>query len=126
MHKHSANDNAIIKLHYPQGGTAACVPFIKVNPQIIVKGAKVLGVKFTGTRRNGKRLCQVPQHANPLVKKLFQHMRDETYSITVIALRSGVERSAISKWHRRNPSLGNFEAVCNAAGLELVLREIRI
>lgn len=65
---------------------------------------------------------KVPAHAHPLVKQLIEHMNDRDLRKFDVADRAGVYPKSLSDWSKgATPSLGNFEAVCNAVGLRLAL-----
>jgi transcriptional regulator with XRE-family HTH domain len=65
----------------------------------------------------------IPEHAHPLVRQLFEIMNREKTMIKELADRSGVRRAAISDWrYRRTPNLQTFEAVLNALDHELCIK----
>lgn len=65
----------------------------------------------------------VPAHTHPLVRKLYRELELGGWTWAEIAKVSGVSEHTIRQWPRRHPRLDNVEAVLNALGLELVLRE---
>lgn len=65
----------------------------------------------------------IPPHCPPLVRQLIEHMNATGQTIDDVCAKAGINRKSLQEWkHRGSPRLGNFEALCNAAGLDLVLR----
>lgn len=60
-------------------------------------------------------------HAHPLIKLLFDTVKERDMTITELAKKSGVSRHAIYDWsHRSNASLVNLVACLNVVGIDLV------
>lgn len=77
-----------------------------------------------GTRWRGK--LPIPAHVHPLMRRLFCELNAQRTTITEAAGRSGLRRETISDWrYRQEPRLSDFNAVLNAIGLELCIREIK-
>ena len=71
-----------------------------------------------------KRTVLVPENASRLVRELFEILNRNKFTIRAVAQRSGVNEGTISDWRaRRSPTLANIEAVLNACGYELSIRE---
>lgn len=77
-----------------------------------------------GTRWRGK--LPIPQHAHPLVRRLFSEMNRQMTTLTEVAARSGYPRATISEWrYRHNPRICDLDAAFNVLGLELTVRHKR-
>ncbi len=129
MAKWQEHEDAIIRLHYPASGALGCKPFLARNQVQIARRASQLAI-----RRNAKptrerlfvpRPFTIPAHCHPMVKTLFEKLRDEQMSLKEAARRSGLKDATVHQWGRRNPSLPNFIAVCNTVGLEVCLKEVK-
>ena len=71
--------------------------------------------------RLGRRVT-VPQHAHPLVRRLFAEMRRQRASTAVVAERAGlISRMTLCGWRHHTPTLDNLEAALNVLGLKLVV-----
>lgn len=68
------------------------------------------------------RVTTVPPHASPIVKTLFQEMRDSGVTYEQLARRSGLSPYSIWSWRgERVPLITNIVAALNAVGLDLVV-----
>lgn len=119
------DDCEIISHHYPDDGVLGCLPFLPGRSSAsIYRQAAILGVKRRGNYRRGAlRPFTTPERCHPLVKKLFKTLRAEGLSLKECAKRAGLKDNTVQQWRRRNPSLINFIAACNVAGLDLKLVE---
>lgn len=63
---------------------------------------------------------------HPLVKFVWRKINEDMWTQEELAARSGVSSSAMRKWRRgdRNPQIRDLEAVINALGYRLVLKEM--
>ena len=69
------------------------------------------------------RKSKVPQHVNPLVRRLFEEMNHQQIGLLDMADRSGVNHNTISDWkHRANPQIHNLAACFSVLGYELVAK----
>ncbi len=66
----------------------------------------------------------IPQHAHPLVRETFRIMNAKSSLASEVAGKAGVSPCTIYGWKEVNPSLDTFQAVLNALGFELVIREV--
>lgn len=121
---YSLHEDFILNRHYAKGGTLACIGFVKRSKSSIQHRAKMLGLKFTGKKATGFRGFKISSHAHPLVRKLLTHILHEGETQTRIAERAGLSRNCLKNWNSVNPSLLNFVAVANAAGLDVILKEV--
>ena len=70
------------------------------------------------------RTLVIPEHVNPKVRWLFEEMNRQQIGTRDLADRSGVSHNTIDQWKfRRSPQHEHLEAVINALGYELVIRE---
>lgn len=62
---------------------------------------------------------------HPFIRFIWSKMNEELWSQEDLAKRAGVTSSAMRKWRRgeRNPRISELEAVINAMGYRLVIRE---
>jgi transcriptional regulator with XRE-family HTH domain len=62
---------------------------------------------------------------HPFVRWIWRRINIDQWSQEDLAKRSGVSSSAMRKWRRgdRNPRISELEAVINAMGFHLVLKE---
>ena len=66
----------------------------------------------------------IPEHSHPLVRQLFQHMNDKRLIKPAVLERAGLSKSTFESWKKKAcPNIANFEAACNAAGLDIILVE---
>lgn len=66
------------------------------------------------------RKLSIPQHAHPLVKRLFVEMNRHQIGVLDMAERSGVNKNTIKDWRTRTvPTVDNFLACLNVLGLTL-------
>ncbi len=62
----------------------------------------------------------IPPNAHPLVKFLFERMKEERTKYIEVADRAGVGYGTIRKWRRgRAPTIMNIEACLNVMGYEI-------
>lgn len=63
-------------------------------------------------------------NAHPLVKQVFDIIDDQQATYLMVECRSGVGRTTLSHWKDRSmPTLGTFEAVVQALGYDIILKE---
>ena len=68
------------------------------------------------------RTLSVPQHAHPLVRRLFQEMNHQRIGMTDMAERVGMSRFTINGWRTRHcPRIVELEACYNVLGYRLTL-----
>jgi hypothetical protein len=68
------------------------------------------------------RTLSVPQHAHPLVRRLFQEMNHQRIGMTDMAERVGMSRFTINGWRTRHcPRIVELEACYNVLGYKLTL-----
>lgn len=62
---------------------------------------------------------------HPFVRWIWRKMNEDMWSQEDLAKKSGVSSSCMRKWRRgeRNPRIGELEAVINAMGYKLVIRD---
>ena len=62
---------------------------------------------------------------HPFIRFIWRKMNEELWSQEDLAKRAGVTSSAMRKWRRgeRNPRISELQAVINAMGYDLVIRE---
>lgn len=62
---------------------------------------------------------------HPIIRFIWRKMNEEMWSQEDLAQKAGVSSSAMRKWRRgeRNPRISELEAVVNAMGYRLVIRE---
>ena len=62
---------------------------------------------------------------HPFIRFIWRKMNEELWSQEDLAKRAGVTSSAMRKWRRgeRNPRISELEAVINALGYNLIIRE---
>ena len=69
--------------------------------------------------RRFKRLS-VPDHAHPLVRRLFTEMNQQQIGILDMAERAGVNKNTLGDWKNRAvPNIANIDACYNVLGLRL-------
>ena len=72
------------------------------------------------------RKLTIPQHAHPLVRRLFEEMNKEQIGVVDISERSGVNKNTISGWRKKSiPSIINIEACFSVLGMEVSLTRKR-
>ncbi len=65
----------------------------------------------------------VPPRCHPLVRPLFQAMRDQNTSYGDIERRAGVSWWTLRRWRRgQAPYVSHLEAALNVVGLELTVQ----
>lgn len=62
---------------------------------------------------------KIPQHAHPLVRRVFELLREEHATIRELAKRAGLDPSCIEGWRKSTPNLVNIEAALGAFGYRL-------
>lgn len=68
----------------------------------------------------------IPQHAHPLVRRLYAEMNSQRIGVTDMAERTGIARNAINDWKdRSNPQVQNLDACFAALGLQLTVKVVR-
>lgn len=62
---------------------------------------------------------------HPIIRWIWKRINLDEWSQEDLAKRSGVTSSAMRKWRRgeRNPRISELEAVVNAMGYKIVIRE---
>jgi transcriptional regulator with XRE-family HTH domain len=62
---------------------------------------------------------------HPFVRWIWKRMNIDEWEQELLAKRAGVTSSAMRKWRRgeRNPRISELQAVINAMGYDLVIRE---
>lgn len=128
MAKWQPQEDAIIRLHYPEYGALGCSSFLARSQLQIKRRASLLAVrrdkKPARNRMLVVRTFNVPEHCHPMVKKLFAKLKTEKMSLREAARRAGLKDATVHQWGRRNPSLVNFIAVANTVGLDLCFKEL--
>ena len=81
-----------------------------VHPTVLAEAA--------ASMRLGRRVT-VPQHAHPLVRRLFAEMRRQRASAAVVAARAGISERTLKGWRHHAPTLQNLDAALNVLGLKL-------
>lgn len=67
----------------------------------------------------------VPDHAHPLVKRLFELMAYEQIGVLDMSARSGVNSNTLRDWRGRTlPNVANLDACLNVLGYRLTVEEI--
>lgn len=67
-----------------------------------------------------------PEHAHPLVHRLFDEMNRQRIGMGDMAERSGVAIGTIETWRtKRCPTLVNIEACFGVLGMEMLVRPRR-
>lgn len=63
---------------------------------------------------------------HPLVRFIWKKINQDLWSQEDLAKRSGVSSSAMRKWRNgdRNPKITDIEAVINALGYKLIVKEM--
>ena len=68
------------------------------------------------------RTLSIPQHAHPLVRRLFQEMNYQRIGMTDMAERVGMSRFTINGWKTSHcPRIVELEACYNVLGYKLTL-----
>ena len=71
-----------------------------------------------------RQVKKVPERCHPLVKTLFQRMKDERVPYSMICDRAGVCMDTILHWRwNHTPDLLSIEACLNVVGLEITVRK---
>lgn len=81
-----------------------------------------LWYRTQGLRWRGK--LDIPKHAHPLVRRLFEEANRQQTTLTEISERAGLRRGTMGQWGRKhNPRIDQLEAALNVLGLRLVVAE---
>lgn len=65
----------------------------------------------------------IPERCHPLVRKLFEEMREQQIGVLDMAARSGINPNTLKDWRTRTmPRVADLEACFNVLGLSLVVR----
>lgn len=73
-----------------------------------------------GLRWRGK--LEIPKHAHPLVRRLFEEANRQQTTLTEISDRAGIRRCTMGQWGRKhNPRIDQLEAALNVLGLRLAV-----
>lgn len=68
----------------------------------------------------------IPEHAHPLVRRMFELMNEEKVVMRDIAPKAGIQPCTISTWRYRSaPTLPLFQAALNALGYDLAIVPLR-
>lgn len=68
---------------------------------------------------------EIPQHAHPLVRRLWHELNKQQTTIAELADRCAVHRATMRQWGRKNhPRIDHLEAALNALGLGLKVVEL--
>lgn len=71
------------------------------------------------------RTLSIPQHAHPLVRRLFTEMNRQQIGVSDMAERVGVSRFTMNGWRTRHcPRIVELEACYNVLGLRLVVKPV--
>ena len=66
---------------------------------------------------------KVPERVHPLVRRLFELMREEQIGVLDMAARSGMNKNTLRDWRTRTvPIVTNLDACLNVVGYELCIR----
>lgn len=69
------------------------------------------------------RPVQIPKHAHPLVRRLFEEMNYQRIGLLDVAKRAGISKNTIVDWKRRSvPQVHNLVACLTVVGLEVEVR----
>ena len=72
------------------------------------------------------RTLSVPQHAHPLVRRLFEEMNHQRIGLTDMAERVGISRFTMNGWRTRHcPRIVELEACYNVLGYRLTLMVLK-
>jgi len=72
------------------------------------------------------RTLSIPQHAHPLVRRLFQEMNHQRIGLTDMAERVGISRFTMNGWRTRHcPRIVELEACYNVLGYRLTLMVLK-
>lgn len=67
----------------------------------------------------------VPDHAHPLVRQLFEIMQRERLGVLDMADKSGVNKNTLKDWRTRSvPTVANLDACLHVLGYRLTVEEI--
>jgi len=111
----------VLRTHYLSDGLKACAARLPERTE------SAIGVRayHLGLLRRPKAgywpRKPIPTNLSPLVKQLLLHVQSMEMHPAEVCRLAGVQHDTFQRWRRSSPVLGNFVAVCNAAGLDLVL-----
>lgn len=76
-------------------------------------------------RQHQRQKIPAGRSVHPFVRWIWKRVNIDEWSQEDLAERSGVSSSAMRKWRRgdRNPRISELEAVINAMGFRLVIKE---
>lgn len=67
----------------------------------------------------------IPDHAHPLVKRLFEEMNIQKPSLQKLGEKSGVNQATIQKWrNKQRATLDNIDAVFGVLGYRLTIERL--
>lgn len=68
----------------------------------------------------------VPQHAHPLVRRLYEEMNHQQLGVTDLCERAGLARGTMKGWRTRHcPRIVELEACFNVLGLRLKVDKLK-
>ena len=68
---------------------------------------------------------KIPDHAHPLVRRLFEIMAEQQIGVVAMAEKSGVNKNTLKDWRCRSvPSVANIDACLNVMGYRLTIEEV--
>ena len=68
----------------------------------------------------------IPEHAHPLVRRLFEEMNEQRVGIIDLCDRAGVSRHTLKGWRKSHaPEIHNLEACYGVLGKALVVRNAK-
>lgn len=72
------------------------------------------------------RRMPIPQHAHPLVRRLYAAMNHQQIGVTDMAERTGISRNTFKGWRTRHcPRVAELEACYNVLGMKLTVKVVR-
>ena len=76
-------------------------------------------------KKHRKHVIPEGKGVHPFVRWIWNRMNVDEWEQELLAKRAGVTSSTMRKWRRgeRNPRISELEAVINAMGFRLVIRE---
>lgn len=76
-------------------------------------------------RQYQKQIIPDGRGVHPFVRWIWRQVNEDMWSQEDLARKSGVSASAMRKWRKgeRNPRISELEAVINAMGYKLVIKE---
>jgi DNA-binding phage protein len=71
------------------------------------------------------RRMPIPQHAHPLVRRLYAEMNSQRIGVTDMAERTGIARNTFKGWRTRHcPRVAELEACYNVLGMKLTVKVV--